>query len=1306
VTASVVDTVTSPFLLTSSVSGSVSCAVGTGSGAPATVTIKAFTPLTGSSTIPVTFATPGGGLVVTPTGGTTLNAANNSTGITYSVNTAAGTGCNGNSSGTTVLQFKASGVNDVTASVVDSVTSPYQLNAAVSGPITCSTVTGPGPAATITVSPFTPLSGSSTLVVSTASVGGGLVLTAPSNLTLNATTNLTLVYTVKAAAGCVGTSTGNTTVQFKAGGANDIPVSIADTLTNTTSGLVATPASIALTCTLSGVGGTYTVGVTQTISVTSAAAGGIAFTLDSSAANKPAWITTSASPGGTASGTAVTFTVAPTAGCGGFLGGSTHSVNLHLVNAPAPDLLIPVTLQIVAPSILTVTPVPAAPTIAMSYIKGSGNVATANVSVTSSIPSVFVSINTASLPNWLTVDNTSGTAPWSLRFSTTSFTDSLAPGSYSATVFLRVAGYADTPAVINLQVNNKPPKLSVGSTTVNLSWVLGTVAPTATITATSSDSPIPYTITTGGTLAPIVSAAQQAGLAYSFGTQIAVSFNSLAFASAQPGSVLTGTVTLTWGSPASTTVVTFLVSVSSPGATLTGLTPATEPTAAPLTSFVVNLSGTGFVGGTDPTMKTRVGIVQSGSIVVDPNLSYVVVNPSNILLTIVVPTVPDANLPFSSGGNVYLGIVNGNASNIPTGTATLAIGTGPIIQGITSASSFTEVAPAAPTFAPYDMISIFGANFCSSSQTGCGSTTILPGAPDTLTLRYPTTLALPAPDATGRVVSVTFLNHTDGSILGNAPLLFATNNQINAIVPGIVSTVPGPGTVDVVVNFGYGTVLAGTLLSSTPFNVNIATSDPGIFTVASDGQGAGAVLDSNYALITSSNPAAMRSGSGDSDYIQIYVTGLGAPDSTGDNTQTSQGCIAATTGTGNYMAALNAASNVSPALSVATGGGVNTGGIDGAVVQSALLNTGNLPPCLATPPTVYIGGVAAGTPTYAGFVPDTVAGLYQIDVKLPVTTGTFYPNFDPTLQTQGTSITNLTQPVQLPVHVKVGNTYSQNNVTVWVAPRLKVTDPLGNVTSNPLDLVYAEVGVSYSGSVTATEGGTATYLLTSGNLPAGLTLAPSTGVISGTPTGNPGSYTLTITATDNSTPALTGKVTFTLVVAGALTVLPSGAPPYIAVYGTPLGGTPTVTATGGTAPYTYTMTFAGTGTPSSPAIASSTGIVSTTSTAKAGTYHVTVTATDANGITGHANFDIVISLLVTYASDVVTATGGSGTLTYALSGAGGAAGLAIDSSGNVTVGTASTGVAYNTIVTVNDTVTLAPGASVEGTGTATFSVTF
>jgi uncharacterized protein (TIGR03437 family) len=1141
--------------------------------------------------------------------------------------------------------------------------------------------------------------------------GGGLVVTAPSTSVLSSTNQTAgITFTVNAAPGCVGNTTGSTVIQFKAAvgsgsAANDATVTANDTVTTaTSSGISANPVTI--TCALT-TGPVYTPGQPQTISITSAATGGIPFTV---ATGYASWLTLGSPSGSTAGATPVTMTAVAAAGCGGFGSGTTNTTTVHLVSTGGgPDELVVVTLLVVPPSPLTVTPVPAAPSISLSYIKGATSAATANVNVSSSVAHVFFSVNTATLPIWLTVNSISGTAPAPLSFSNTTVTDTMAPGTYSATVYFKVSGYADLGVPITLLVTNKAPSLSVNSTNISLNWTLGTAPPTTTITATSSDSPIPYTITTGGTLAPIVSANDLSGLAYSFGSSIPITFNPLTFATAQPGSVLTGTVTFTWGSPVSTTVVTISVTVASPGATLSGLSPASLPTAAAGSTFPVVLTGSGFVGGTNASLKTRVGIVVGGVIVADTNLSVNVVNPSNIILTITVPGAADANLPFSptgTGGNVLIGLCNGNCT-IPTGTATLTIGNGPIIQGITSASAFIEVTPPAlPTVAPYDMISIFGTNFCSSSATGCSTTQILTGSPDALTLRYPTTLSPDATGATQRILSVSFLQHGTTTLIANAPLLFASNSQINVIVPGAVSGFIGSGTVDVVVNFGYGT--GATLLKSAAFPLNIAASDPGIFTVGSDGQGTAAALNTSWSLVTSSSPAGMRTGvhaGPDSDTIQVYVTGLGAPTSTGSDASTGSGCIAATTGTGNYESVLQAATSVSPALT----------SIDGAVIQSALLLTGDLPPCLSVLPTVTIGGVSS-TVTYAGFVADTVAGLYQINVQLPASTGTtLYPNY-PLLSSP---IGAVTAPMQLPIQVTVGGQTSQSNVMVAVAPRLFLTGPSGSALN-------ATVGVAWTGTVTAYEGtGSILYSVSSGLLPAGLTLAPSTGIISGIPdAGTAGSYSVVITATDSANVPVTGTFSMTIVVAGGLYMTLSGTSPYSATFGTPSGTLTTVTATGGaygTTGYTYAITTPST-VPTGMTITSpgASGAVSTSALTPAGVYNgIIVTATDSSStpLTGTATFEINVALKMTTtvapttqaanSGNVltqVTATGNTGTLTYTLDSASVTAGLVIDSSGNVTTGTATTGT-YSIVITATDG-TAAPGATAVATGvTAPISVT-
>jgi hypothetical protein len=84
------------------------------------------------------------------------------------------------------------------------------------------------------------------------------------------------------------------------------------------------------------------------------------------------------------------------------------------------------------------------------------------------------------------------------------------------------------------------------------------------------------------------------------------------------------------------------------------------------------------------------------------------------------------------------------------------------------------------------------------------------------------------------------------------------------------------------------------------------------------------------------------------------------------------------------------------------------------------------------------------------------------------------------------------------------------------------------ITVNPATLPNGTVGVSYSQTITAT-GGTAPYsfAVTSGSLPAGLTLNASTGVISGVVTAAT-TASFTITATDASANACTGNRAYSI----------------------------------------------------------------------------------------------------------------------------------------------------------------------------------
>jgi hypothetical protein len=109
------------------------------------------------------------------------------------------------------------------------------------------------------------------------------------------------------------------------------------------------------------------------------------------------------------------------------------------------------------------------------------------------------------------------------------------------------------------------------------------------------------------------------------------------------------------------------------------------------------------------------------------------------------------------------------------------------------------------------------------------------------------------------------------------------------------------------------------------------------------------------------------------------------------------------------------------------------------------------------------------------------------------------------------------------------------------------------------------VGVAYSGTAAIT-GGTApyTWAVTGGSLPTGLSLNTSTGAVTGTPT-VAGTYSFTIRGTDSIGAA--GLTNYTVTIAPVITVSPTS----LANGLQNLSYSQTVTATGGTAPYTFTV---------------------------------------------------------------------------------------------------------------------------------------
>ncbi|HEY1497655.1 MAG TPA: putative Ig domain-containing protein [Candidatus Solibacter sp.] len=238
----------------------------------------------------------------------------------------------------------------------------------------------------------------------------------------------------------------------------------------------------------------------------------------------------------------------------------------------------------------------------------------------------------------------------------------------------------------------------------------------------------------------------------------------------------------------------------------------------------------------------------------------------------------------------------------------------------------------------------------------------------------------------------------------------------------------------------------------------------------------------------------------------------------------------------------------------------------------------------------------------------------------------------------------------------------------------KVVDSMGNsdtdicsvtVAAVPLDIQCGScstgngtVGNPYSATFAVT-GGIAGYSfsVSSGSLPAGLTLNTSTGVLSGTPT-TAGTYTFTTTVRDSK--GTTDYISCTIaVVAVPLDIQCGTCGNSRATAGTSYSVT--LAATGGSPSYTYSI-YSGS-LPPGLTLTASTGVISGTPTA-AGTYTFTSKVTDSKGKTDTVTCTITVVVspvnlacgtcgankaqLGSAYNSTLQATGGVGPYTYAI----------------------------------------------------------
>ena len=254
----------------------------------------------------------------------------------------------------------------------------------------------------------------------------------------------------------------------------------------------------------------------------------------------------------------------------------------------------------------------------------------------------------------------------------------------------------------------------------------------------------------------------------------------------------------------------------------------------------------------------------------------------------------------------------------------------------------------------------------------------------------------------------------------------------------------------------------------------------------------------------------------------------------------------------------------------------------------------------------------------------------------------------------------------------------------------------GLALTAPVDQNYTEDKAITALELPEADGGTGTrtYTLTGPGdsaLPEGLEFEASTRILSGTPS-TPATTTLTYTVTDDN--GATTSVDFMVIVSDSLTLTTPANQNY--TLDTAITGLTLPVATGGTMPLTYTLTSV-----SGLNFAAGTRILSGTPDT-AGTTTLTYMVTDDNGASKSVDFMVIVSdgLALTapvdqnYTEDkaitaleLPEADGGTGTLTYTLTGPGDSAlpeGLEFEASTRILSGTPSTPATTTLTYTVTD----------------------
>ncbi len=596
-----------------------------------------------------------------------------------------------------------------------------------------------------------------------------------------------------------------------------------------------------------------------------------------------------------------------------------------------------------------------------------------------------------------------------------------------------------------------------------------------------------------------------------------------------------------------------------------------------------------------------------------------------------------------------------------------------VLVTLPSPPTVTGVSPNSGPAAAGTVVTISGTNFTGATAVRFG------GSAASFTVNSATSITATAPSGSAGTVDVTVTSANGTSAATSADhFTYVAAPTVTAVNPASGSSAGGTSVTITGTSFTGATAVSFGGTSASAFSVNSATS----ITATSPAGSLGAV---NITVTT----AAGTSTTSPSDSFTYIATVPGAP-------------IIGTATAGNAQASVSFTAPASNGGTPITGYTVTSspGGITATGTASPITITGLTNGTAYTFNVTATNGVGTGSPSASSnSVSPSAPPLTLSPSTLPSSAiGSAY--------SQSVTASNGTAPYTYAITagaLPAGLSFNSASGAITGMPTgagtfvftVTATDAHGvqgsqaysfnvgapTLVLSPSNVPAATATSPYSQTISAS-GGTApyTFAIVSGSLPTGLTLNSATGVLSGTPTVS-GNFPFSVSVTDSSTGtgapySATRSYTLTVNTPGVSlnpTSVPAGT--VAAAY------SQTLSASGGTAPYSYVITSGSL--PTGLTLAAS-GVISGTPTS-AGTANITVTATDANGFTGSQAYSMTIIAPVmtlspasgssfsgtagTTFSQSFSASGGTAPYSYVITAGALPAGLALNASTGALSGT-------------------------------------